>query len=171
MANPRDLMVVRARVGGHDVVEDLSTLSALSGDLPAVEAALAQQVDRFAWWSTLEALAVEQEQDAKDALDALEVDLMELGPDRDPKATVTEMKARVRRRDDWRRLHEGWRAAQRQAAMVRVGRKVCEERKDCLKELAKLLLGEMATGLERGGVRVNPVVADALRRQRERKGG
>ena len=156
MANPRDLMVVRARVGGHDVVEDLSTLSALSGDLPAVEAALAQQVDRFAWWSTLE---------------ALEVDLMELGPDRVPKATVTEMKARVRRRDDWRRLHGEWRAAQRQAAMVRVGRKVCEERKDCLKELAKLLLGEMATGLERGGVRANPVVADALRRQRERKGG
>ena len=30
MANPRDLMVVRARVGGHDVVEDLSALSALS---------------------------------------------------------------------------------------------------------------------------------------------
>src|SRR3972149_4857606 len=119
MANPRDLMVVRAKVGGHDVVEDLSALSALSGDLPAVEAALAQQVDRFAWWSTLEALAADQEQDAKDALDALEADLMELGPDRDLKATVTEMKARIRRQDDWRRLHGEGRAAQRQG---RVGR-------------------------------------------------
>ena len=168
MANPRDLMVVRARVGGHDVIEDLSALSALSGDSPAVEAALAQQVDRFAWWSMLEALAVEQEQDAKDALDALEADLMETT---DPKATVTSLKAACRRDPRWRQLHETWRAAQRQAAMVRVGRKVCEERKDCLKELAKLLLGEMATGLERGGVRANPVVADALRRQRERKGG
>lgn len=143
-------MLVSCDLDGCAVREDIAALARITGDPDGVNTALEGQVGLFAWWMTLEARAAEAEQTAKDALDALEADLMEGA---DPKATVTAQKAAARRDPRWEKLHAAHRAAQAQAGMIRVGRKTCEERKDALREMAALLRTEMETGLGRFGVR------------------
>lgn len=161
---PKDLMVVTGTLDGVEFREDLAELAKISGDLDGVSAAITDGVGRFAWWSTLETLATDREQTAKDALDALEADLMSRSGD--GKVTVTEMKAACRRDPRWGKLHAEWRAAQLQVGMIRVGRKTVEERRDALKELADLLKSEMATGLERSGVRAQAEAAhEAMKRR------
>ena len=147
---PTDLMVVTAELGGKVVREDLAQLAKISGDIDGVAAALAEQVGEYAWWSTLVTLAADEEQTAKDALDALEADLLDRIGD---KGTVTAAKAKMKQDPRWTQLHDAWRAKQGQAAMIRNGLKTVEHRATMLRELRELMCAEMVSGLGRFGRR------------------
>lgn len=140
--NP-DVLHVRVTLDGKPYDEDLAELSAIAQNLPGVNQALSEQPGRFAWWCMLETLALREEERAADALVAFEgSQLATLGGGKDDKVTL--LKAQIHQHPDYKRLHAAWRRAQEQAAIVRVGRKTAEERKDALRELSHNIREEMA---------------------------
>lgn len=164
-----ELMQVRATVAGRAVAEDLDAIAAVAkSDLEGLNAACIAHGGKFAWWSVLEMHALDDEQGAKDALEAYEADALSLSADDE---TVTKAKARMRTAAEWRLLRDAHRAAQRTTAMMRVGRKTVEEHKDGLRQACENMRSEMASRLSVYGQA--PVAARAsaeLARSRERRG-
>ena len=162
----RDLMTVHVTLEGKDVTVAIHDLvsSASGSDIAGVNDAILQHAQDFAWLSTLEALAIIAVEDAKDVLGALEADFLG-GIDKDE--AVTRAKARMRSVPGWVTLRDALRRAEKQLAMIRVGRKTCEEHKSALSEVARNLRAEMERLLT---VRAPVAVADAERRMQERYG-
>lgn len=156
----QELMRVAFTLGGRPIDENVAALAAVASDPDGLNRAITDGVGLFAWWSTLEVKATDAEETARDALDALEADILSRSGDE----KVTTAKALMKTDARWKRLHAAWREAHQQAEMVKVGRKTTEHRESALREVAMNLRSEMEVFR---GVRPRGASPEAFRAEKQ----